>query len=465
MELYNLLGIIVTIIFATIGLISHFGFIALIIFLALYPYYQKRKQTQIWQQLAQQYGLTFQHSNLFTTPQLFGLYKSHHLKLKAVSQGGRNNRKVYTQAIISLAQPEHDQLTLRPEDLLHNTLTKQDIIQLFNPAGLQFNYGEKIETMEQGRQISYRKEGVETDLTRLITIFDWLIELLATYPAIVARGGEAIPYLQQLATSHTTVNPIAKQLIRDISRETGQRLRHHGRRLFCPHCLTCCDEHKVELSWLESASYYGCRSCGQSRQFLEGQVAIAILDNQSLVELSQQHGSLYVNWSIRRQLFDFSDVKIVNATDEEVERFAVQIGNDTDPFRRDRYKQIHCSISPGCQLSPNTLKILKRTFGQVLITEVVIDDANPITTDGQTPASTPSTSIAGDQQVPASDLKYAPRDRNFRIKLPAPSTPLAEDHQPPPSAPATPLARDRQIPASDENYPPLAEDHALTSDS
>jgi len=446
MELYDLLSIVASVIFIAVGAISHFGFIALIIFFAVYPHYQRRKQTQIWQQLAQQYALTFQPGHLFSLPQLFGLYKRHHLKLMAAAQGGRNNRRVYTRAIISPAQPEHDQLTIRPEDLLDNALTGQDIIHLFNPAGLRFNYGEKIEAAWQGRQIIYQKEGIETDLKRLAMIFDWLIELLAAYPAIVALGGEAIPHLQQLAASHTAVNPMAKQLIRDIGRETGQRLRHHGSRLFCPHCLTCCAERQAELSWLQSASYYGCRSCGQSRQFLEGRVAVAILDNENPVELSQQHGSLYVNWSIRRRLFDFSDVKIVHATDEDVERFAVQIGNDTDPFRRERYKQIDCSISPGCHLSANTLKILQRTFGQVAITEVVIHDATPLARDRQIPASDSSTPLTRDRQIPASDLKYAPHDKNFRIIPPALSTPLA---------------RDRQIPASDESHSPLTDDRQI----
>jgi hypothetical protein len=48
-----------------------------------------------------------------------------------------------------------------------------------------------------------------------------------------------------------------------------------------------------------------------------------------------------------------------------VERFAVQVGNDTDPVRQEFYRFMRCVISPDCRLSDNTIRILRRTFGQV----------------------------------------------------------------------------------------------------
>ena len=58
-------------------------------------------------------------------------------------------------------------------------------------------------------------------------------------------------------------------------------------------------------------------------------------------------------------------LEIVRATDEEVERFAVQVGNDTDSVRRPRYPHIRCTIAPECSLSTNTLRILRNSFGHV----------------------------------------------------------------------------------------------------
>jgi hypothetical protein len=84
-------------------------------------------------------------------------------------------------------------------------------------------------------------------------------------------------------------------------------------------------------------------------------------------EWVKQPEDWYINWLQRRELFDFSRVEIVQATDEDVERFAVQVGNDTDEWRKPRYKQIPCAVSAQCQLSENTLRILERMFGAVRV--------------------------------------------------------------------------------------------------
>ena len=126
-------------------------------------------------------------------------------------------------------------------------------------------------------------------------------------------------------------------------------------------------ENQIRLSWTESKIIYcGCRTCSQSTDFEEwtGQV-IAILDQEMMAEQFRQDRNLYINWLTFRKLFDFDKVEIVKATDEDVERFAVQIGNDTDAIRQPRYKQMGCSISERCKLSQNTLRVLEKTFGQI----------------------------------------------------------------------------------------------------
>jgi hypothetical protein len=58
-------------------------------------------------------------------------------------------------------------------------------------------------------------------------------------------------------------------------------------------------------------------------------------------------------------------VEIVRAGDEDVERFAVKVGNDTDKFRRSRYTILRCSIASRANLSENTIKILRSIFANV----------------------------------------------------------------------------------------------------
>ncbi|MCP4397867.1 MAG: hypothetical protein GY801_11295, partial [bacterium] len=154
-------------------------------------------------------------------------------------------------------------------------------------------------------------------------------------------------------------------LLRAIARDTTARIGDRASQVVCPSCLTRYKAHKV---WpgvfvdLLPIIYYGCRICGQSREFLEGCV-VAVLDSRMDIERVQQDSALRVNWLIRRALFDFDEVEIVRAGDEEVERFVVQVGNDTDDFRRPRYREMSCKIAPDCRLSENTFRILTSTFG------------------------------------------------------------------------------------------------------
>ena len=92
---------------------------------------------------------------------------------------------------------------------------------------------------------------------------------------------------------------------------------------------------------------------------------MAVLDGNMTLPQEEQTDLLRVNWLARRSLFSFDQVEISWATDEEVEHFAVQVGNDTDPVRQPRYQKIPCLVSADCNLSENTLRILRRTFGRV----------------------------------------------------------------------------------------------------
>jgi hypothetical protein len=92
---------------------------------------------------------------------------------------------------------------------------------------------------------------------------------------------------------------------------------------------------------------------------------VAVLDDTWSESHHQQDGLLRANWLIRRSMFDFDRVEIIQTTDEDVERFAVQVGNDTDPFRQPRYRKMRCAVGAECQLSVNSLRVLQHTFGQV----------------------------------------------------------------------------------------------------
>lgn len=161
---------------------------------------------------------------------------------------------------------------------------------------------------------------------------------------------------------------MALWLLHSIGAETHDRLAQAADQLFCASCVVRCHRHEIDLPSQGRMSYYGCRTCHQSLDFhtWPGGVA-AVLDRNSYEATVQENDQIRVNWLVRRTLFDFDWVEIIDADDEAVERFAVQVGNDTDETRRQSYKKTPCLVASTCQLSENTIRILNYTFGSVEI--------------------------------------------------------------------------------------------------
>ncbi len=169
---------------------------------------------------------------------------------------------------------------------------------------------------------------------------------------------EVLPEAQH---TNSPLNQTAKNILYRIERESTSWANP-----VCTRCMLRCTEYRSPITSHEAIVYQGCRECRQSQDIATGEV-IAILD-ATLNQLwtTTNNGLIKVNWLQWRAVFDFDRVEIINATDEDVERLSMQIGNDTDKVRSPRYQQITCTISPGCHLSENTLRILHRTFGEVV---------------------------------------------------------------------------------------------------
>lgn len=218
-----------------------------------------------------------------------------------------------------------------------------------------------------------RLEGAKrksTPLKKLITNLEdhhWLERFIARH-VLVHRGGEAVDNL--LGVARDTPSNLYKTitwLIESICAETTARLAQTTNEWLCPDCLMRCDIHWIDRPWQRDLSFCGCRSCSRSRDLLSIPIGnvVARLEADWMDFYKQEGNCVYGNWLGRRELFDFDAVEIVQATDEDVERFAVQVGNDTDSFRKPQYKQMRCIVGPECVLSRNTLRILKKMFGYI----------------------------------------------------------------------------------------------------
>jgi hypothetical protein len=162
---------------------------------------------------------------------------------------------------------------------------------------------------------------------------------------------------------------VAVWLLQSIGMETSERLAEKTEELLCSACVVHCHPLEISLPEQGQLTYYGCRRCRQSLDFQSWPAGVvAVLDQAGRKKKIQANGQIRVNWLADQDLFDFDRVEIIRASDEAVERFAVQVGNDTDEARNFRYKKMRCTVSSNCRLSANTLRVLEHTFGDVQTT-------------------------------------------------------------------------------------------------
>ena len=229
--------------------------------------------------------------------------------------------------------------------------------------GAKYIWEKRLHRIEQEK----RKNTPVEKLIGNLTDHHWFARMAARH-ALVYRGGETVIHLETLAiTAADGLRDTITRLLQSIGMETTTRLAPTLEVWLCPMCLLRCGAHHIDRSWQPDWTYYGCRFCRRSRDLLRvpGEV-IARLDRQWWEPYLQDGETVISNWfGYQPTLFDFDAVEIIQASDEDVERFAMLVGNDTDSLRQPRYKGMSCVIDPACQLSKNSERILRSTFGQV----------------------------------------------------------------------------------------------------
>ncbi|MCP4373745.1 MAG: hypothetical protein GY797_37435 [Deltaproteobacteria bacterium] len=311
-------------------------------------------QYKTWQRIARSNQLTFSSNEIGTYMSIKGDYRGCFVSVKTLSDPG----KIHT----SISVEKRTTFDHSDSKTLNGLLKEVKKHRLFR--------GE-VRSEPNGKTVYYNQPSIETNSRYITQLLIVLSDLALNYTTFVELGSEVIPTLQVLAKDDTILKRVFIQLLQDIENETTKRLGTETTCFLCITCLTICTSYKIKVAGT-AITYYGCRTCGQSREFLEvsGEV-VAILDNQLAEEQQKEGWRLHINWVIRRSLFDFDKVVIIQATDEEVERFAVQVGNDTDELRKPKYTKMRCDVSADCKLSENTIRVLRHTFGDVKIQEAV----------------------------------------------------------------------------------------------
>ena len=344
------------------GLLSLAFFIIFFAGGAYIDYRSKEAKRNAWRTLADIYNFSYVPGTFFgLRTYVSGNYRGHLLTLTTVEKSSGKTLHTYSRVEISGVGSEPLEIEPNMQPLGQQPSAYQ-IVQILSPEkSLGLHAPLKFDPHD--RTISYEWPGLETNTAILEDLFDTLSEIAHNYLKVVGLGSEAMVGLHNLAGSDHPLRFVARQLRQDIAKLTEAHLSHRVDRLFCPNCLVRCGKHKLSFGLWSSLSYYGCRACQQSRSFLEGRL-VAVLDSNMTAELTVTDKVIRVNWLQKRTLGDFEEIWIIQASDEDVERFAMQIGNDTDTVRKSRYKQIFYTIAPSCPLSENSLRVLDRILGQ-----------------------------------------------------------------------------------------------------
>ncbi len=317
-----------------------------------------------WRAFAEANGLTLAHvAALSNDVHISGEYRGHYLALeiRVVSGMRTDDTTTIIRAVLNAYTSEK-----HTEALVHKLAepTPPNVLAVLTGSGFAFLPG-TLAAGDGGKQLSYEESGLGRESDKLKRIADALSDLAEGYPAVVAAGGAVAPALQILVREDYLLRGVIIEVLKDIAQAT-QHLAGQAGQLLCPRCLVRCGPHRADLPWQPDVTYYGCRACHQSLEFIDcPRGVVAVLDTAWQGAQERQRGFLRVNWLVRRALFDFDRVEIIRATDKDIEHFAMQVGNDTDPYRKSCYGRTRCAIAPICHPSENTLRILEALFGQV----------------------------------------------------------------------------------------------------
>jgi len=332
------------------------GTVLVFIIMALTHFYGKKAEYALikaWQQFARLNNLNFEYGD-FTDTKIHGNYLDYSLSI--------HNEYKDEQYITIFSISRRDEIV----DSFKNNKNNSDVMRRFWAIYDRIKSGNRLNIKSE--RIFFRSELIRST-DEFLPIIKQLIRLIEIYHEVCKIGGEVVDSLLQAEPFKTVI----WQIIKDISDKTTQRIKPITSLLLCKKCLTFCSSHKVKPPFsfssdlsllLTGTEYYGCRLCRQSRDFYEGRT-IAILDNLITEKQIAPPNNILVNWLIYPKPFDFHEVRIIHASDREVEEFVMQVGNDMDKFRQPRYKEMLCIISSNCKLSANTLNLLKHTFKSV----------------------------------------------------------------------------------------------------
>ena len=144
-------------------------------------------------------------------------------------------------------------------------------------------------------------------------------------------------------------------------------LKGHTNRLKKDRNVLLCKEHltrfiKVQGDYL---SYHACRICKKLSTKMHAKYVVAVVDHDMKTSRLSYGDTYRINWFEHKTMFDFDIVEIGACTEEEITSFCIELGNDSDPYRAKRHKNIVCHVVRNNGLSQAALRRLQVSFDTV----------------------------------------------------------------------------------------------------
>ncbi|MCA9190398.1 MAG: hypothetical protein KDB03_01495 [Planctomycetales bacterium] len=164
----------------------------------------------------------------------------------------------------------------------------------------------------------------------------------------------------QLANSRDQQLAIA--LLTQISQTTIKNLSRG--RYFCQKCVTLVQSQTVKVR-NKTFTFWGCRSCGQGHKVLKlAGPLVGVIDPLGSEKFSQDRDLYQWNYSLLGVIGDIDRFEVRSGSDEDLERFLIDLSNDHDKVRHEMYRRSPLWIQIG-SVSTNTLSMAREMFGQV----------------------------------------------------------------------------------------------------
>ncbi|MCI0744377.1 MAG: HEAT repeat domain-containing protein [Verrucomicrobia subdivision 3 bacterium] len=150
------------------------------------------------------------------------------------------------------------------------------------------------------------------------------------------------PWVEGLQDSREFVRNSARMVLNEIWRYWGPKLTT----LYCERDLVMFAKHSPKSGFGASVYYPACPACGHASHSVKCSRLVLVLDSSRTYDTALNGEALRINWLVRGNLFDFHEVEITQACDEEVQRFLGLLRSDH--HLQARCKGLPCRMGEQC---------------------------------------------------------------------------------------------------------------------